>query len=102
MRHFLLPRENVIESFVIADGDEKDEGPITDFISFYSLPSTVLRHPNYNEVRVAYAYYFIPDKFTIAQLFEDALIVAKDKGYDVFNSLNIMGYGEQFDENKFS
>lgn len=40
--HFLIPRENVIESFVVEDPATKE---ITDFISFYSLPSSILRHP---------------------------------------------------------
>ena len=40
--HFLLPREWVVESFVVED-PESDE--ITDFISFYSLPSSILKHP---------------------------------------------------------
>jgi glycylpeptide N-tetradecanoyltransferase len=103
IEHFFLPRDNVIESWVIpASADEKDSDEITDFISFYSLPSTVLKNPNYSDVRVAYAYYVVSDKFTMDQVFEDALIIARDKGYDVFNSLNIMGYGQQFEANKFS
>jgi glycylpeptide N-tetradecanoyltransferase len=48
--HFMLPRENVIESFVV-EGENKE---ITDFISFYSLPSSILRHPEYNTLYVAY------------------------------------------------
>jgi len=39
--HFLLPQEWVIESFVVED-PKTDE--ITDFFSFYSLPSSILRH----------------------------------------------------------
>ena len=39
--HFFIPREGIIESFVIED----KSGKITDFISFYSLPSTVLQNP---------------------------------------------------------
>ena len=31
-----------------------------------------------------------------------ALILAKQKGYDVFNSLKIMGYDAAFESNKFS
>ena len=40
--HFLLPRDDVIESFVVED-PKNDE--ITDFVSFYSLPSSILKHP---------------------------------------------------------
>ena len=35
----MLPRENVMHSFVIEDAKKKD---VTDFFSFYYLPSTVL------------------------------------------------------------
>ena len=35
--HFMLPRENVIYSYVC-----EDETTITDFYSFYNLPSTIL------------------------------------------------------------
>ena len=101
IEHFFLPRENVIEAWVITS-DEKEEGPITDFISFYSLPSSVLKNPNYNDIQIAYAYYMISDTVPMAQLMENALIIAKNKGYDVFNSLKVMGYDAAFESNKFS
>lgn len=52
--HFLLPRENVVESFVITDA--KDQ--ITDFMSFYSLPSSILKNPLHNTLNVAYCFYY--------------------------------------------
>ena len=42
VRHFLMPRDDVIESFVVED-PKNDE--ITDFVSFYSLPSSILKNP---------------------------------------------------------
>lgn len=42
--HWFLPRKDIIDSFVV----EKD-GKITDLISFYTLPSTVMSHPTYNK-----------------------------------------------------
>ena len=60
--HFLIPRDNVIESFVVED-PESDE--ITDFISFYSLPSSILRHPDYNTLYVAYQFYYFTGKYSI-------------------------------------
>ena len=103
IEHFLLPRDKVIEAYVVPsdDGSEKFEGPITDFISFYSLPSSVLKHPEYNVIEIAYAYYFVSDKVPMEVLFENALILAKNKGFDVFNSLKIMGYEDAFEPNKF-
>ena len=63
--HFLIPRENVIESYVVQDPETSE---ITDFISFYSLPSSILRHPDYNTLYVAYQFYYFTDKYTITQL----------------------------------
>lgn len=54
--HFFLPREWVIESYVVENGDKK----ITDFISFYSLPSSILKHPEHKILNVAYSYYNVP------------------------------------------
>ncbi len=49
--HFFLPRPNVVFTFVIED--EKKE--ITDFFSFYSLPSTILKQgTGYDKVNVRY------------------------------------------------
>lgn len=30
---------------------------ITDLVSFYTLPSTIINHPEHNELRAAYMYY---------------------------------------------
>lgn len=90
IRHFLLPREWVIESFVVEDNNK-----ITDFISFYSLPSSVLKHPEHKILNVAYSYYHVPGKYTATELMKDALILAKNKGYDVFNCLDVQ-HNEQF------
>jgi glycylpeptide N-tetradecanoyltransferase len=41
--HWFLPRQNIIESFVV-----EKEGNITDMISFYALPSTVMNNATHN------------------------------------------------------
>ena len=79
-----MPREWVIESYVV-----EDKGKITDFLSFYSLPSSVLKHPEHRILNVAYSYYNVPNKNSLTDLTRDALILAKNKGYDVFNALDI-------------
>lgn len=53
-QHFFVRKENVLESYVL-----EFKGEITDFFSFYCLPSSVLNHPKYNEIKAAYSYYFI-------------------------------------------
>ena len=87
VEHYLVPRENVIDSYVVEDKDTKE---ITDFISFYTLPSSVLKHVEHTLLKAAYSYYNVPKKHTLTELTRDALILAKAKGFDVFNALDIM------------
>lgn len=97
--HFFLPRQQVIESFVIPD----ENGAITDFISFYSLPSTVLENDQHSRLEAAYSYYHVPNKYSMKDLMYEALIQAKLKGYDVMNALNIMHNDDRlFEELKFT
>mmetsp|Transcript_8940 Transcript_8940/g.6707 ORF Transcript_8940/g.6707 Transcript_8940/m.6707 type:complete len:161 (+) Transcript_8940:1008-1490(+) len=98
IEHFLLPREDVVESFVVED---KQTGALTDFVSFYSLPSSVLKHVEIRNLRAAYSFYHVPKKHTLTQLIKDALIIAKKKGYDVFNALDVMENEEFLQELKF-
>ena len=42
--HWFLPRKDIINSYVV-----ENQGNITDMISFYTLPSTVVSHPTYNK-----------------------------------------------------
>src|SRR4051794_7361578 len=70
VEHFLVPRENVIESYVVEDEDTKE---ITDFISFYALPSSVLKHVEHKLLKAAYSYYNVPKKHSLTDLTKDAL-----------------------------
>lgn len=97
IRHFFLPREWVIESFVVEDENKN----ITDFLSFYSLPSSILRHETHKILNVAYSYYNVPNTVSITDLMSDALVIAKKKGYDVFNALDVHQNEEFFKELKF-
>jgi hypothetical protein len=38
-------------------GDGSGGGAITDMVSFYTLPSSVLGHPEHKEIRAAYMFY---------------------------------------------
>jgi len=85
LAHFILPRENVIESFVI-----EEENQVTDMFSFYSLPSSILKHVEEKTLHVAYSYYSVAGKHSFHDIMKQTLIMAKKKGFDVFNALDIM------------
>jgi glycylpeptide N-tetradecanoyltransferase len=81
--HWLLPREKVINSYVIVNG-----GKVTDFVSFYHLPSTILGKDE--TLYAAYSYYNVATSVDLVQLMRDALCLANKTGSDVFNALDLM------------
>jgi glycylpeptide N-tetradecanoyltransferase len=86
VKHFFVPRENVIYTYVIENSGTKK---ITDFMSFYSLPSSILKHVEHRTLYVAYCYYNVATTVSLTVLMKDALILAKNIGFDVFNALDI-------------
>jgi hypothetical protein len=60
VRHLLSPRDGVVYSFVVEDPDAP--GTLTDFVSFYSLPSTVIKGELHATLRAAYSYYNVANK----------------------------------------
>ncbi|KAL3632019.1 glycylpeptide N-tetradecanoyltransferase [Castilleja foliolosa] len=87
VEHWLLPRENVMDSFLV---ESPENHQITDFCSFYTLPSSILGSPNHSTLKAAYSYYNVTTKTHLLQLMNDALIVAKKNEFDVFNALDVM------------
>jgi len=83
--HWFLPREGVIDSYVV-----ENEGQITDFVSFYHLDSTVVKHPTYKDIKAAYSFYYFNTHTPLKTLMEDCLIAARNIGMDVFNALDLM------------
>jgi glycylpeptide N-tetradecanoyltransferase len=69
VKHWILP----INSYVCDDTD--------DFISFYDIPYD--RVDGTDTVRQAYALYVVGD------VYNDAFILARNQGYDVFNTLDV-------------
>jgi len=53
-------------------------GEITDFVSFYTLPSTVMHHPVHKTLKAAYAFYNVSTRTPWIELMQDALIAAKN------------------------
>ena len=53
-------------------------GTITDFVSFYTLPSTIMHHPQHKLLKAAYSFYNVSTATPWVDLMQDALIVAKN------------------------
>ncbi|XP_030076511.1 glycylpeptide N-tetradecanoyltransferase 1 isoform X1 [Microcaecilia unicolor] len=86
VKHWFLPQENIIDTYVV----ESPDGEVTDFLSFYTLPSTIMNHPTHKSLKAAYSFYNVHTKTPLIDLMNDALILAKLKGFDVFNALDLM------------
>ena len=54
--------------------EDPETKKITDFLSFYLLPSTILNHDQYNTLRAAYSFYNVSTKTPWKQLMTDALV----------------------------
>ncbi|KAG0233115.1 glycylpeptide N-tetradecanoyltransferase [Actinomortierella wolfii] len=110
VRHWLISRPGVVWGYVVEDEETKK---ITDFFSFYLLPSSVIGNTQHSTLNAAYSFYYavhtdyealekIEDaeereqarqeqiKERLQTLMRDALIIAKKNDLDVFNALNLM------------
>lgn len=111
VQHWFLPQDMVIDTYVVdtysvnsssqhqqqqdssssstANGSSSGSS-IVSMVSFYTLPSSVLGHEEHKELRAAYMFYTVPGATPLPQLMTDALILAHNKGYDVFNALDLL------------
>jgi glycylpeptide N-tetradecanoyltransferase len=87
VKHWILPHKSVVWSYVVEDPETHK---ITDFFSFYSLPSSVINNPKHNTLNAAYMFYYGMDtpaehkaddsayiKKRLNELVADALVLAK-------------------------
>ncbi|OCL03941.1 glycylpeptide N-tetradecanoyltransferas-like protein [Glonium stellatum] len=112
--HWLLhnkesqPKEQVIWSYVIED---PKTGKITDFFSYYLLESTIIASKKHKVVRAAYLFYYATEaafdkdkallKPRLNALIKDALILAKNAKFDVFNALTLLDNPLFLEEQRF-
>ncbi|KAF9535250.1 N-myristoyl transferase [Crepidotus variabilis] len=98
-------------SYVVEDPSTKK---ITDFFMFYSLPSTVINNLTYPLLEAAYLFYYATDagvapaddqdgkvKKRLTTLIGDALIIANNAKFDVFNALTLMDNAPILQDLKF-
>lgn len=94
--HWFSPQQDIVDSYVV-----ENDGVITDFVSYYTLPSTVMHHPVHKVLKAAYSFYNVATKATWIDLMNDALISAKQLNFDVFNALDLMDNKEFLEALKF-
>ncbi|CAL8301562.1 unnamed protein product [Lota lota] len=86
--HWLLPRENVMDSYVV---EASDGTGVTDLVSFYTVTTRVLNHPLHSQLREARLFYCVATATDPVDLVEDTLVLAKAKGLDIYSVLDVMG-----------
>lgn len=95
-RHWFLPQLGIVDAFVV-----EVDGEVTDLVSYYTLPSTVMHHAVHRNLKAAYSFYNVSTKTSWLDLMTDALISAKNAGFDVFNALDLMENKEFLEPLKF-
>lgn len=88
----------VMTAYVVAD---PQTSKITDLISFYHLPSTVVNHDQYDSLHAVYSFFNVAGSVSWEKLMTDALVLAEKKGTDVFNALDIMDNSTFLEKLKF-
>lgn len=96
-RHQFVPREDIVYTYVV-----ENDGKITDFFSFFSIPSSIIGHEKYSQLNVAYIHYYAHTETPLVQLINDLLIIAKEKGFDVCNVVAILHSSLFIPELKFN
>lgn len=85
--HWCLPRDNVVCSFVLED----DTNTITDFTSFYLIPSSVLEpSAAYESIEIAWLYMTAAQTIPFEMLVAETIALAwNEQKCDVFNALKM-------------
>ena len=85
VRHWILPRKDTVYTYL---SDEKDQ-----FATFYSLDYV---HKQSGEtIKQAYTFY------NVGNCLKDAIIMARNRGFDVYNCVNVGVDDDELREHKF-
>ena len=84
--YLLLPRENIILSYVLKNNDHQ----ITDFVSCYIGYSKVANNSVHKDLKSANLYYLIANTISQKEIIHELLLVLQKYNVDVFHSLDIM------------
>lgn len=96
-QHWFMPRKDVITTHVVT----KEDGEVTDMISYYHLHSSIQNNDQHSHLRAAYSFYNVATSVDLEDLMRNALILAKQEDMDVFNALEQMKNKDFFDALKF-
>jgi len=86
VKHWILPRKDTVYTYI---NDENDQ-----FTTFYSLD--YLHKPSGEIVKQAYTFY------NVGHCLKDAIIMARNRGFDVYNCVNVSVDIEELREHKFT
>ncbi|KAJ9063943.1 glycylpeptide N-tetradecanoyltransferase [Entomophthora muscae] len=107
IKHWLLPIDDVLWTYVVDDSN----GNVSDFVSFYRLDSSVLKHEVHKKINAAYLYYCGTTaqeqgeqalQARLQDLIQSALVMAKQLGFDVFNGIDCALNSAAFSKLKFA
>ncbi|KRY38372.1 Glycylpeptide N-tetradecanoyltransferase [Trichinella spiralis] len=90
-KYWFTPRPDVVDTYVV-----ENDGVVTDFASFYTLPSSVMHHPVYKSIHAAYAFYNVATKTSLVDLMHDILVVAKNKSCILYSILVDIAFLERY------
>jgi len=90
------PSAKVIYSYVV-----ENETEITDFISFFDLSTQVRGNTKYDNLKVAYGYYYFYFNTPLETLVSNSLLLLKKEGFELLNYLDQYDNQSFFDKLKF-
>ncbi|KAG9048699.1 glycylpeptide N-tetradecanoyltransferase [Tulasnella sp. UAMH 9824] len=103
--------KQVVWTYVV---ENPDTGQITDFFSFYSLPSTIIKSNKHSLLEAAYLFYYATDvalqdgaevensiQRRLKGLIGDAVILANNAKFDVVNAMTLMDNWSFLEDLKF-